>query len=63
MVLRIGKHGEFFGCSRFPDCQGTRSLAPAPPRYPFSRFMRVNVYLGVGMLILAALWYFLKMLF
>jgi hypothetical protein len=24
MVLRIGKRGQFFGCSRFPYCRGTR---------------------------------------
>jgi replicative superfamily II helicase len=24
MILRNGKFGEFFGCSQFPDCRGTR---------------------------------------
>lgn len=24
MVLREGKYGEFFGCIRYPDCNGTR---------------------------------------
>ena len=26
MVKRYGKHGVFWGCSRYPDCDGTRSI-------------------------------------
>ncbi|MBJ7608132.1 MAG: topoisomerase DNA-binding C4 zinc finger domain-containing protein [Candidatus Dormibacteraeota bacterium] len=29
MVLRISKHGRFWGCSRYPSCRGTRSLDAA----------------------------------
>ena len=26
MVLREGKYGQFFGCSRYPNCKGTRKI-------------------------------------
>lgn len=25
MVFRVGKYGEFFGCSKFPKCDGVRN--------------------------------------
>jgi len=28
MVLRNGKRGQFYGCSRFPRCRGTRESIP-----------------------------------
>lgn len=28
MVLREGPYGEFWGCSRYPKCKGTRKLSP-----------------------------------
>lgn len=30
MVQRTGKNGPFWGCSRFPDCRGTRPLGSKP---------------------------------
>jgi DNA topoisomerase-1 len=30
MVQRNGPNGLFLGCSRYPQCRGTRNLAPAP---------------------------------
>jgi ssDNA-binding Zn-finger/Zn-ribbon topoisomerase 1 len=32
MVRRTGKRGPFLGCSRYPQCTGTRSLAGAGAR-------------------------------
>ena len=26
MILRNGQHGEFFGCSKFPECRYTESV-------------------------------------
>ena len=26
MVLKSGQHGDFFGCSKFPKCRGTRAI-------------------------------------
>lgn len=26
MILRNGRRGQFYGCSRFPNCRGTRDL-------------------------------------
>ncbi len=26
MVIRSGRYGKFYGCSRFPYCRGTRNL-------------------------------------
>lgn len=28
MVLRQGKHGQFYGCSRYPDCKETHGCHP-----------------------------------
>ena len=28
MLLRSGRFGQFLGCSRFPECKGSKSLAP-----------------------------------
>lgn len=27
MVLRKGEYGEFFGCQRYPNCNGTRNFS------------------------------------
>jgi len=28
MVIRSSKHGPFYGCTRYPDCQGTHGAHP-----------------------------------
>lgn len=28
MILRSGKYGKFYGCSRYPNCRGTKSIKP-----------------------------------
>lgn len=30
MVLRNGRRGQFYGCSQFPRCRGTRDSVPSP---------------------------------
>lgn len=42
MVERYGQYGRFMGCSRYPECKGTRSLAKAPD---ISQFENLPVHL------------------
>jgi DNA topoisomerase-3 len=32
MVARKGSYGEFWGCSRYPECKGTRPVSPRCPK-------------------------------
>ena len=29
MVQRSGRYGEFWGCTKYPECKGTRKIQPA----------------------------------